>query len=494
MLINTKRSLHVFILVGLCAALAACAPATPDVTPGATSGPVQPTAIAAEPQATAGVATAMPTAEPTLAPTAPPTPTPIPQQIIIDSPAPGATIANPFTIAGQVALTPQDGRLVYLIRDSAGAIIGSGTLPVQGQSGGPGTFSAELAYRPSLPGGARVEIIAMDGSAAFDAQIAPVIATLQEGISLNLGGVASAARGRVAERAVAQRDWIDMSGTPKHLQVLFDNDAPAERFTPNQRQLMVLPVADYRKLFKGSEAQLFDQTLQRLRDVLAARPARLDGELALLPASDQSQAFHAQARYIDFPGGSGVRYLTYLTQEIEPFNSTKLVYAFQGLTNDGENLIAAYFPISATLLAPNAASVDQAERDRFKQDYAAYTAQTATALDGDGYQTTPSLAALDALMTSLQISTSPPAAPAAAPGAAGATLTATATEQVNVRAGPGPRFRRIGGLEAREEVDVIGRNANGAWLRIRTSAGLTGWVSSEYVNVSGDVNALPVVE
>lgn len=484
------------------ALLAGCAQATPQPAPpevietpaGAPADTVGPPAAVAAATAAIPPENVLVPAPTTAAPPTPPPPTatPVPQQqITITAPTPDAEVATRFTLSGQVALTPQDGRLVYLIRDGAGAIIGSGTFPVQGQPDGPGTFTAELEYLPSLPGPARVEVIAVDGSAAVQARIAPVVAQLPQGISLNLGGVARQADGRTAPRALPTRDWIDMSGTPEHLQVLFDGDAPPEAFSPRQRQVLVLPIEDYRGIFRGTDAALFDQTVQRLRDVLAARPATLDGELALLPASDQSQAFHAQTRYIDFAGGSGVRYLTYLTQEIEPFNSTKLTYVFQGLTNDGQNLVTAYFPISATLLAPDAGAVDKAERDRFKQDYVAYTAQTVAALEGGGYETTPSLAALDALMGSLQFSTPPVAQPT--PAAAGA-LTGTATEQLKVRSGPGPRFRRLGGLEAREAVNLIGRNTDATWLQVQTDAGLTGWVSARYIEASGDVNALPVVE
>jgi hypothetical protein len=425
----------------------------------------------------------------------PSTATPVPQQqIMVDAPAPGASLPNPFAISGRVALTPQDRQLVYVIRDAAGVIIGSGTIPVQGEPGGPGRFGAELAYLPSLPGPIRTEVIAVDGSAAIEAQIAPVVANLQQGISLDLSGVASQARGQLAPRVAPTRDWIDMSGVPEHLRVLFDDDQPAEGFTPRLRQLLILPVQDYRALFKGEDAELFEQSVQRLREVLATRPITLERELALLPASDQSQAFHAQVRYLDFPSGTGVRYLTYLTQEIEPYNSSKLLYVFQGLTHDGQNLIAAYFPISATLLAPSPDAIEKEERDRFKQDYAAYTAETAAALDSASYETSPALAALDAMLSSLQMSANPLARPEPTAAPAGATLVGSATELLNVRAAPSARAQRIGRLQPNQEVDVLGRDEAAVWLRIRTSAGLTGWVSKDYITTSGDISALPVLE
>jgi hypothetical protein len=189
-----------------------------------------------------------------------------------------------------------------------------------------------------------------------------------------------------------------------------------------------------------------------------------------------------------------VRYLTYLTQEIEPYNSSKLVYAFQGLTHDGQFLIAAYFPISATLLAPDPSAVDKAERDRFKQDFASYTAQTASALELPGYETTPSLAALDAMLSSLHVSSNPLGQLAATPTTSAATGEGSATEPLNLRSGPGRSFRRIGQLRPGERVELTGRSSDGQWLRIRSGTGLSGWVSMEYIATGSELDSLPVIE
>jgi len=66
---------------------------------------------------------------------------------------------------------------------------------------------------------------------------------------------------------------------------------------------------------------------------------------------------------------------------------------------------------------------------------------------------------------------------------------------LNVRAGPGTAYPRIGQLEAGTEVEIVGRNEESTWWQIAYEAGEEGqgWVSAEYVQASGEI-AVEVVE
>ncbi len=57
-----------------------------------------------------------------------------------------------------------------------------------------------------------------------------------------------------------------------------------------------------------------------------------------------------------------------------------------------------------------------------------------------------------------------------------------AASTVNLRNGPGIAYNRIGSLSAGASLDLLGSHRD--WLQIRTSAGATGWVSAELVQVS----------
>ncbi|MBZ0301397.1 MAG: SH3 domain-containing protein [Anaerolineae bacterium] len=63
----------------------------------------------------------------------------------------------------------------------------------------------------------------------------------------------------------------------------------------------------------------------------------------------------------------------------------------------------------------------------------------------------------------------------------------TASASVNVRSGPGTNFSVAGNLPAGEASVAFGRNADGTWLQIQT-----GWVFTELVTTSGDVEKLPL--
>ena len=69
-------------------------------------------------------------------------------------------------------------------------------------------------------------------------------------------------------------------------------------------------------------------------------------------------------------------------------------------------------------------------------------------------------------------------------------------EFVNVRAGPGLSFDKVGELKPGQRVPVRGKSADGAWWQIilPDSAGGTGWVFAEYLDLSGDAASLPVID
>jgi uncharacterized protein YraI len=65
---------------------------------------------------------------------------------------------------------------------------------------------------------------------------------------------------------------------------------------------------------------------------------------------------------------------------------------------------------------------------------------------------------------------------------------------VNVRSGPDTAFNRLGQLDATTPAaSVRGKSANGQWWQIAFGTG-TAWVTSQFVDFTGDANAVPVAE
>jgi len=90
--------------------------------------------------------------------------------------------------------------------------------------------------------------------------------------------------------------------------------------------------------------------------------------------------------------------------------------------------------------------------------------------------------------------TYPPAPPAAPPTSAPTSgLTST---QVNVRSGPDAASESLGLLQAASQVQIIGKDSSGNWLAITfaQSPNGIGWVTAQFVEVSGNVDNLSVIQ
>jgi hypothetical protein len=73
---------------------------------------------------------------------------------------------------------------------------------------------------------------------------------------------------------------------------------------------------------------------------------------------------------------------------------------------------------------------------------------------------------------------------------------AATLSKVNLRSGPGTNYAVIGSVPANSEVTVIGRNEDGAWLRLKSNAAEQVWVTAEANLIKIDqalLNQLPVI-
>lgn len=66
--------------------------------------------------------------------------------------------------------------------------------------------------------------------------------------------------------------------------------------------------------------------------------------------------------------------------------------------------------------------------------------------------------------------------------------------RLNVRMGPGYNQPIIGQLWQGEQVPLVGRNANSAWLQISLPSGGKGWVAAQYIRSTVPIYNLPVVD
>ena len=448
-------------------AAVACAPAA--------SFPATPIATRAQPTQPA----------PTAVPVPPPTPMP-PLAVVVTSPQADAPLPNPFVLSVRLGLTPADSALHYALRSAAGEVLAEGRLNVIASTE---VFSATIAYTMALPGPAALEVRVADVTVRRSVQIPALTVHLLSGLRLTINGVARRARAEVLPKQPHARSPLEWNGWPEHVRVVFDDD-PLDRdsFDPRRRQLLILPLQEYRTLFGPAEADGFDALIGDFRALLAAQPASFDRDVLLLPVSEFSQAIWAQVRYLNFEGGRGVRFVTHLTKEISPLTASSLIYTFQGITDDARYYVAAYFPVTTTVLPANLAEVGKAARDLFRSDYRAYAERIAQQLDAQPERFVPRLELLDGLVTSLVIEGDYLGARTIATDVP----TGEVTTLLNLRAGPGARFPVIGRLAPGQRVELIARDPAVSWLRVRTPEGAVGWVSRAYVSTQFDLDLLPV--
>jgi hypothetical protein len=124
---------------------------------------------------------------------------------------------------------------------------------------------------------------------------------------------------------------------------------------------------------------------------------------------------------------------------------------------------------------------------------------TATNTVSSGQQAQPTTAPQQAQPTTAPQQAQPTTAPQQAqptapppPSATPSNPTVTTTQGVNLRRGPGTEFAPpVGSMPANATADIIAVNPAGTWYKVRSSFG-EGWITAQYVTVSGDTSSIPV--
>ena len=204
--------------------------------------------------------------------------------------------------------------------------------------------------------------------------------------------------------AFTEDNGMDYLLLPQYLAFTFPNSyTSAEPLLQRQQlnletmpQIVVYPAAAYSAMHPLARAQI-----EQLQALLAARPSIPGGTMPYLPLHNAAQVFHSQVTYLTFANGAGVRYVTAFSQEASPITNQQLIYTFQGLTDDGQYYVAAFFPVKTAVL-PDTVQVDDWEA--FNINYPTYVAETKAMLnDLTPLDFTPDLTLLDAVVTSLRV-------------------------------------------------------------------------------------------
>ena len=110
-------------------------------------------------------------------------------------------------------------------------------------------------------------------------------------------------------------------------------------------------------------------------------------------------------------------------------------------------------------------------------------------------ETTTVEATATEVTASADVSTVTAVLPASTPEPLATTVSIECTvtaRSLRLRSGPGTTFAVLGGLVNGQSVTAGTRNADSTWVSVRTTQGLAGWVSADFVSCAQPLDSLPL--
>jgi hypothetical protein len=161
-------------------------------------------------------------------------------------------------------------------------------------------------------------------------------------------------------------------------------------------QVFIFPVDDFARMREDASNRI--SALQTIRDLGSYQPG---DELPVLPVFNSAQDVRAVIHTLSFENGSGIRFIARYSQEATSVINPELFYTFQGLNEDGDFYIAAFFPIYTSAVPDE---IEVSDWDAFNLTYRDYLSQTIQALDDQPDSSyMPDLALLDELVRSIRL-------------------------------------------------------------------------------------------
>ncbi len=117
-------------------------------------------------------------------------------------------------------------------------------------------------------------------------------------------------------------------------------------------EIAVYNIDEYKKAFSldTNYVEIITESLLELQQIIDNSGKLKSYGVSDLPFvlfSDAQQDFYAKAKIINFRNGNGLLFLTQLSQDVSIINNERLVYIFQGITNDKQFFVYGEFPVSA---------------------------------------------------------------------------------------------------------------------------------------------------
>jgi hypothetical protein len=190
-------------------------------------------------------------------------------------------------------------------------------------------------------------------------------------------------------------------------------ELPLLPFENRLAQVMVFQTADFSG-FGDDNPQGFVSQMQALKGLLkrrgelerCAQPITGEPALPFLPWINAKQSFCAQPQIIEFGNGRGIRYLSYYAQDPSPVLDQHVFYTFQGLTDDGQFYISAFFPVETGIFPvepPACPQCGEPDYDPLAEWVTVLSEQLNQLNDLSAEEFAPALSILDELVKSIHL-------------------------------------------------------------------------------------------
>ena len=119
---------------------------------------------------------------------------------------------------------------------------------------------------------------------------------------------------------------------PEHIEFTFGGSELFEN-----AQLLVYPVAHYVAISDEASSHM-----NQLKEILLDRPVQPQSPLPLFPLPYTVETFHITPNYVNFQNGNGISFIA----QVDHDSGKKLLYSFQGITDDGKYYATVLLPVS----------------------------------------------------------------------------------------------------------------------------------------------------
>jgi hypothetical protein len=199
-------------------------------------------------------------------------------------------------------------------------------------------------------------------------------------------------------------------GLPQHIEINFGIVNPGDK-KPGDPIMYIIPVDAYEEMWDSAGNPAVTSTVSRIYTMTVALPAPAPTSgMPALPFEEITgyNDLAVQAGRVKSDGDSasksGSRFVGRWAQDANPVTSeSRLMYTYQGFTNDGQYLVSFFYPVTTAAL-PRQSDLSATEIEEFNSDPQAYIkaqAETLDALLPSDWQ--PDLMQLDELVASLRI-------------------------------------------------------------------------------------------